>query len=144
MEWVLLKNFNSYWWEADSRRTLYWKYSCEGYYLWYSCSNPFCSPGFLMLMNVSFQKYSMLAVIMSIGEKYFSKSQKQLSWLTGLRNHSHQPTKFVLSMENGLWGLRGGIKKINCFFLEKPWKGGGGSREIQNFLIRKKWDFFKK
>ena len=39
--------------------------------------------------------------------------------------------------------LRGGIKKINCFFLQKnSERGAGGSRPMQNFLIRKNWDFF--
>ena len=37
--------------------------------------------------------------------------------------------------------VRGGIKK-NCSFSEKLRKGGEGSRRIQNFLIRKNWEFF--
>ena len=39
--------------------------------------------------------------------------------------------------------VRGGIKKTGFFFGKMPkGRGGGGSRQIQNFLIRKKLDIF--
>ena len=51
--------------------------------------------------------------------------------------HKEHDVDVFPAEENMIVTVRGGIKK-NCFFFQKnSERGGGGSRRIQNFLIRK-------
>ena len=48
----------------------------------------------------------------------------------------------LIISKNNIYPIKGGIKKTVFFFFRKTRERGGGSRRIQNFLIRKNWDFF--